>query len=438
MNIMNEYQKGELLTEGKTKQIYETEGNDWFIIAKSGKAITKNDDPSQTRQMDSKAELSTTTTSFVFELLKEAGIPVAFEHQISETEFLALKCKMISLEIVIRRYAVGSYLKRFPNLQKTNGEPPYRFHRLVFELFLKTTKGKIINLEGDSCGTTSVEDPFISNPESHIWRLTHPKHPDWDEKSELHCPVFRENILPKSVTIEQIEKIARETFLVLEGAWAQLGFRLVDFKLEMGIDNKGNLLVADVIDNDSWRLRTNDWEELSKQLFRDNADMQKIADSYALVANLVKNFSIPKQAVVFWRGSEKDQLPTFLNLPGIEKVYIIESGHRFTIVCLLKLKEILATYPEGGVIITIVGMSNGLGPMLASHTSWPIIAVPSTIKDKPHDVWSSLEMPSNVPLLTILSPNNAALAALNILAQKNPVAYMHRQYAIEELDIDKF
>jgi hypothetical protein len=43
-------------------------------------------------------------------------------------------------------------------------------------------------------------------------------------------------------------------------------------------------------------------------------------------------------------------------------------------------------------------------------------------------------MPSQVPMLTVLSPKNAVLAGLNILAQTNPIAYMYRQHAIEELD----
>jgi phosphoribosylcarboxyaminoimidazole (NCAIR) mutase len=71
--------------------------------------------------------------------------------------------------------------------------------------------------------------------------------------------------------------------------------------------------------------------------------------------------------------------------------------------------------------------------MLAARTSWPVIAVSMTAKERPHDVWSSLETPSQVPLLTALSVKNAILAALNMLAQKNPIAYMHRQYAIEQL-----
>lgn len=439
---MMDWKKEEMLTEGKTKRLYKAENNKHFLVIENKNEITKNDNPDETKQMASKAKFSTTTTSIVFELLKKAGISVAYECQLSETEFLAANCKMISLEVVIRRYAVGSYLNRYPNLERKKGEVPHRFHRLVFELFLKTTGGKIITKDGEVCGTMPddpvkgrpIDDPFISNPESDIWDIKHPKFPSWDEKPNFNRAVFRHNILPKGVTVEKIEEIARKVFLVLEGAWAQLGFRLVDFKIELGIDKNGNLLVADVIDNDSWRLRTNDWQELSKQLFRDNAEMAEIADKYALVAGLVGRFAVPKQAIVLWRGSDKDTPPDIPELAGVKKVNIVKSGHKSPGACLQVLEDVLADYPEGGVILAVVGKSNGLGPTLAARTSWPVIAVPVTAKERPHDVWSSLEVPSDVPLLTILSPRDAILAALNILAQKNPIAYMHRQYAIEALD----
>ncbi|MEA1926018.1 MAG: phosphoribosylaminoimidazolesuccinocarboxamide synthase, partial [Patescibacteria group bacterium] len=362
--------------------------------------------------------------------------------QLSKTEFLAVNCKMIMLEIIIRRYAVGSYLDRYPNFGKEEGEFPYRFHRLAFELFLNTTGGKILTQDGKESGIMPsdpisgrpIDDPFISNPDEEVWELKHPKIPGWDKKSDLNRLVFQNDILPEGVTVEKIEEIARKVFLVLEGAWAQFGFRLIDFKIELGIDKDGNLLVADVIDNDSWRLRTNDWKELSKQLFRDNFNIGEIADRYALVAGLVKRFTVPRQAIVLWRGSKDDKLPKVPELTGIERIDIIKSGHKYQGACLNVLENVLASYPEGGVILAIVGMSNGLGPLLSARTSWPVIGITTTTEVCPEDVWSSLRMPSQVPIVTVLSPKNAILAALNILAQKNPVAYMHRQSAIEELD----
>jgi phosphoribosylaminoimidazole carboxylase/phosphoribosylaminoimidazole-succinocarboxamide synthase len=431
-----------VVAEGKTKVVHRLEDMPGSVLITSKNDITKNDDPSATQSMENKAVHATATTCAVLSFLRDAGIPVAFGRQISATEFLAPECKMIPLEVVMRRYAVGSYLKRYPNLGKKKGESPHRFHRLVFELFLKTTGGKIITKDGDVCGVTPTEestgrpidDPFISDHDKDVWDLRHPKFPGWDEKSNLACPVFRRNILPESVNVAMIEEITRKTFLVLEGAWSRLGCRLIDFKIEFGIDANGNLLVADVIDNDSWRLRTNDWKELSKQLFRDNAEMGDIANKYALVANLVNRFTIPKQAIVLWRGSDSDKFPEIPALAGVEKVEITISGHKSPVKALDRLETVQADFPEKGVIITVIGMSNGLAPTLSARTCWPVISVPATAKDRPHDVWSSLEAPSKVPLTTVLSPQNAVLASLNILAQTNPIAYIHRQYAIEELD----
>lgn len=453
---MEQFEKGNMISAGKTKEIYEVKGNPTLVIIQNKDDITKFDDPDQTRIMNSKAFHATKTTCLVFQLLKEAGLPVAFKKQLSPTEFLAPKCQMIPLEVIIRRYAVGSYLKRFPNLERSGN--PWRFHRLIFELFFKTTSGRILNdksevvrsLPDDILETAkgkSVDDPFIINPYGDaiggFWELKHPKIPSWNKSSNLDTDnsplrIFAPDFMPRNVKVVDIEVITRKVFMVLESAWAMLGFRLMDFKIEFGVGEDGTLYVADVIDNDSWRLRTQDWREVSKQLFRDNYDMAEIEEKYALVSKLTERFAIPEQAIVFWRGSELDILPPVDNLPkGIKTEDIVLSGHKSPQACLNKLEEVLAAYPEGGVFIPIVGMSNGLAPTLAARTSWPVITVPARADKDHHDVWSCLSVPSSVPLMTVMSAKNAVLAAINILAQKNPAAYMDRQYALEGLDIPK-
>jgi len=141
---MSKLKKAFVVAEGKTKIIHTVVGEHDFVIIENKDDITKNDDADQTQVMASKAFHATKTTCQVFQLLKDAGLPVAFKQQLSPLEFLAPVCQMIPLEVIIRRYAVGSYLKRFPNLAVDGN--PLRFHRLVFELFLKTTNGKVKDL----------------------------------------------------------------------------------------------------------------------------------------------------------------------------------------------------------------------------------------------------------------------------------------------------
>ena len=432
--------KGPELYRGKTKAIFATDDEN-LVILQNFDSLTKFDDPSLTAQMKDKAIHATKTTCNVFRLLQEAGIPVAFKQQISDTEFLAEKCQMIPVEVVSRRYAVGSYLNRFPNLKAPEGENPFRFHSLEYELFLKTTGKVIKSFDGYVLGETTVEDPLIGNSRrlEMQWELRHPKIPYWEPTSLLNISIEPRRIFgPQANTFfYQTQEYTKKTFLLLEGAFAQLGFRLIDFKIEFGVTNDGRLVIADVIDNDSWRLRTASWVEVSKECFRQNAGMEEISSKYAMVSKLTDSFKLPLQAIIVWRGSEKDEPIKELSKPYDASLCvsdIVRSGHKSTQSCLDTLKNTLRGFPEGGVIIALVGMSNGLGPILASRTSWPVIAVPLTAIDNPNDVWSSLNVPSNVPLMTVMSKKNALLAALNILALKNPYAYMLRQYEIEKLD----
>jgi len=430
------------INRGKTKAVFAT-ADPKMVVLQNLDALTKRDDASLTKQMEGKAVHATTTTCNVFRLLKEAGIPVAFEKQLSETEFLAQRCQMIPLEVIVRRYAVGSYLQRFPNLKTADGLRPHRFHNLMFELFLKTTGGIIRTMHGKEVASVPVEDPLIID-NGGSWNLFHPKIPSWQPEADLkHQIVDFKSFLslggPGGVIHGQggIEELARKTFLLLEGAWAQLGCRLIDFKIEFGWNSTNQLVIADVIDNDSWRLRTSNWEEVSKECFRQNAGLTEISEKYELVARMSDSFRLPRQAIVTWRGSDKDPTLEFdgESIKSVELWDIVCSGHKSPTKSLRTLENILAEFPEGGVIVAMVGMSNGLGPMLAARTNWPVISVPVTANTTPSDVWSSLRCPSNVPMLTVLSAKNAKLAALNILAQKNPLIYMLQQKEIEKLDI---
>ncbi len=283
--------KGALLNEGKTKKIYAVEGDSKHAVIEYKNAITAFDDPSFTQEFSTKAKYSNITTCRVFEMLNNAGVPTAFVKQLSDTEFLAASCAMIPLEVVIRRYAVGSYLKRHPELAKPEGEPPHRFETPLVEFFLKTTKGGLSDEKGviveNLDPKKGEEDPFIENPDEAQWKLVHPKKTANDPEYSLGRTVEAKRILGTG-TVAEMEKAITQTLFTLEAFFAKHDFKLIDFKIEFGMTQDGRVVISDVIDNDSWRLRDKNWNDVSKQSFRDGEGMSTIEDKYALVAALME------------------------------------------------------------------------------------------------------------------------------------------------------
>lgn len=293
---MYKHEKADKIVEGKTKIIWSVKNNPDLIIIENKKDITAFDDPKFTKQFELKAQYATTTTCKVFELLKKNSIAVAYEKQLSPTEFLVPKCEMISLEVVARRYAVGSYLKRKPELTQPEGEPPFRFEDVYTEFFLKTTKGQLLGKGGEILvsgldAQKGEEDPLIENPKDAEWKLLHPKKPTSDPECDLGKSVKAKDVIDMPGAMNKMEKILKQTFLALEETWKNLyDYRLIDMKIEFGITTKGELMLADVIDNDSWRLRDSDWNELSKEAFRQGEEMSEVEKKYGLVAELVEKF----------------------------------------------------------------------------------------------------------------------------------------------------
>lgn len=69
------------------------------------------------------------------------------------------------------------------------------------------------------------------------------------------------------------------------------------------------------------------------------------------------------------------------------------------------------------LFITIAGRSNALSGFCAANTSFPVLACPpfSDKVDMMININSTLQMPSLTPVLTVIDPGNAALAAVRIL-----------------------
>ena len=224
--------------------------------------------------------------------------------------------------------------------------------------------------------------------------------------------------------------LAKHTFLALEKAWQDAGSTLVDFKLEFGFDTDGNLLIADVIDNDSWRV-VHEGAYIDKQYYRDGGDLNEVTKKYSYVQDKTAQFSVPKQQVIIWRGSVRDDVEEVEKLiksygGSVKTTTITCSMHKDPVAGYQELTRAVQEIPDA-VVLAFVGRSNGAGPTLSANTTVPVITIPVGWEKCPEDVWSSLRGPSLVPVMTVLDKKNAVLAALQILALRNPQLYMQMQ-----------
>jgi phosphoribosylaminoimidazole-succinocarboxamide synthase len=246
--MVNYPEPGPLLAQGKTKQVYVYPSDEALAYLVSQDNITAGDG-ARHNELIGKSRWSTITTANVFRLLNEAGIPTHFVAQVNDVTLLVRRCTMIPIEHVQRKIATGSYLKRHPEVSEGT-----RFDPVLIETFLK--------------------DDARHDPQ--IW-------PDDIVQAKIAT----------QAEIDEMAQLGRSVFAVLERAWAGVDVTLVDLKIEFGRDNNGNLLVADVIDNDSWRLWPGGDKSrmLDKQVYRNlqevtTESLQGIADRYALVADL--------------------------------------------------------------------------------------------------------------------------------------------------------
>ena len=243
---------GEKLAEGKTKIIYAHPADATLVYMVHKDSISAGDG-ARRNVIEGKGALSCQTTSNVFKALDRAGLPTHFVDKLDDTTMLVRGCRMIPLEVVMRRIATGSYLKRHPEASEGS-----RFDSILVEFFQKDD---------------ARHDPLIT-PEN----------------------IQKEGIASSSEVLAMTD-LGRQAFEALEDAWARQDVTLVDMKIEFGRDADGNLLIGDVIDNDSWRI----WpggqrgNMLDKQVYRemkqvDTSGLDLILEKYALVADLTERF----------------------------------------------------------------------------------------------------------------------------------------------------
>jgi RNA polymerase sigma factor (sigma-70 family) len=263
--------------EGKTKIIIDA--GDGTVLIRSKDDITAGDG-AQRDVIEGKAASSTTTTCNIFGLLNDNGVPTHFVERVDAVTFRARKVEMIPVELVARRIATGSFLDR--NAGIADGAV---FADLVFEVFEKDDANHDPLLEFDFAA--DVLRRFVPNTKAAL------------EIGEVRAgDLIREETLSGSryatvtaALFDELRGLTVRTFEIVERAWAGLGGTYFDFKIECGNDSEtGALLVADVIDSDSGRLRFGD-KDVSKQAYRDGSQsLPDIKKNFDDVAELTKQF----------------------------------------------------------------------------------------------------------------------------------------------------
>jgi 5-(carboxyamino)imidazole ribonucleotide mutase len=125
--------------------------------------------------------------------------------------------------------------------------------------------------------------------------------------------------------------------------------------------------------------------------------------------------------VAFILGSKSDldhaeKIADVLKDYGVHYEIYVSSAHKVP----TKTLEIIEKFNEKKetiVFVTIAGRSNALSGVVAGATHFPVIACPpfADKSDYLTNVHSTLQMPSETPVLTILDTSNCAQAVLRIL-----------------------
>jgi phosphoribosylaminoimidazole-succinocarboxamide synthase len=344
-------QKGREITRGKTKILFEAEGMPDLVVVQQMDAITAGDG-ARRDVIEGKGRIAARTTARVFRLLNLCGLPTHYMsggEDDDNNEMLVRRAQMIPLEVVVRGVAAGSFVKRKPGVARGAILVPR-----VIEFFLKDDAN---------------HDPLIE--------------PD--------------DIVARGIATPQelgtMSELARITFEILAHAWRRRDTLLVDMKIEFGRvasgEGRGALVIADVVDNDAWRIWPQGREELmlDKQLYRNlptvsAQDLAVVRDNYEQVADIVGTFPVmrPGMVAVVADGptfSERAaDVARVLGTYGLPVTRHIVSATRTPGYVLQLVTQLDATFAR--LVFVPVGSGDGaLAGMIEYATATPVVRAPA-------------------------------------------------------------
>jgi len=255
-----------VIYEGKAKIVYEGPEPGTFIQYFKDDLTALNGE--KKASIAGKGVLNNRISAHLMTRLESIGIPTHFLKSVNMREQMVRQLDMIPLEVVVRNIAAGSIAKRL-GLKEGTVLP-----RPIVEFYYKKD---------------DLNDPMVS--EDHIIAF------NWLDPFEL----------------DEVIAMSWRINYYLNGLFAGVGLRLVDFKMEYGRlwGEMGELyiILADEISPDTcrlWDIETN--EKLDKDRFRQ--DLGGIIEAYQQVAQRLG--LVPKGGIIEG-GSINEQLAASLS-----------------------------------------------------------------------------------------------------------------------------
>lgn len=230
-------EKRDFIYEGKAKQVYSTDDENLVVIHYKDDATAGNGEKKGT--IKDKGIINNKITAKLFSVLEKNGIRTHFKEMLNEREQLCEKLEIIPLEVIVRNVITGSMAKR---VGIADGTVP---KTTIFEICYKN----------DEYG-----DPLINDYHAVAMGIA-----TFDELKQIYDTTSKINDLLRKIFDEE-------------------GITLVDFKIEFGKNNKGEILLADEITPDTCRL----WDkETGKKLDKDRfrQDLGGIEEAYIEILN---------------------------------------------------------------------------------------------------------------------------------------------------------
>ncbi len=228
--------------EGKAKRLWTTDDPSMLRMEFKNDATAFNGE--KKASFENKGRLNNAISTLIYQYLEKTGIPTHFVRQIDETNVEVKKVEILMVEVIVRNVSAGSFCKR------TGMEEGIAFSQPVIEFSYKS----------DALGDPLINDDYI-----------------------------REMKLATPQDMAFLRESALKVNTILSGFFAEVGLKLVDFKLEFGrlACDPSRIVLADEISPDGcrlWDLKTG--EKMDKDRFR--RDLGNVMEAYEEVLKRLK------------------------------------------------------------------------------------------------------------------------------------------------------